>query len=268
VTIDLFVNGRLRERDILKHMPSARIVESYLYGQIHYNNLDGDKDRFTSSREGIVSDDALFQEFLSEMRSIMKKIIDQWDVWRIDSRSEGDPENNRITQRDRKSRDLYNVISDEYVPSADSSNHDKVEEWINILASDAEFNFSSYGECFISENLLRLYIKDQNIALSKKALGEVGDMQRKELMNKKKANLSIDLRQNNNDLSYLSMDNLAYVADKPSDPNKEAALTRDAAEYKPIRDAMAHTALLTKVAKVRLTSTFENIKARIKTLLS
>ena len=33
VTIDLFVNGRLRERDILKHMPSARIVESYLYGQ-------------------------------------------------------------------------------------------------------------------------------------------------------------------------------------------------------------------------------------------
>ena len=54
VGVDLFVNGRLRERDILKHIQSARVPESYLYGQIHYNDLDGDEiDRFTSSREGI-----------------------------------------------------------------------------------------------------------------------------------------------------------------------------------------------------------------------
>ena len=33
VGVDLFVNGRLRERDILKHIPTARIVENYLYGQ-------------------------------------------------------------------------------------------------------------------------------------------------------------------------------------------------------------------------------------------
>jgi len=30
VGIDLFVNGRLRERDILKHIPTARLVESYV----------------------------------------------------------------------------------------------------------------------------------------------------------------------------------------------------------------------------------------------
>ncbi|GAG69954.1 unnamed protein product, partial [marine sediment metagenome] len=43
--IDLFVNGRLRERNILKHMPdfSTRHVASYLYGQIHFNELDGDQ---------------------------------------------------------------------------------------------------------------------------------------------------------------------------------------------------------------------------------
>ena len=40
VTLDLFVNGRLRESNILKHIHTARIVESYLYGQIHYNDLD------------------------------------------------------------------------------------------------------------------------------------------------------------------------------------------------------------------------------------
>jgi hypothetical protein len=35
VGIDLFVNGRVRERDILKHIPTARIAESYMYGQVH-----------------------------------------------------------------------------------------------------------------------------------------------------------------------------------------------------------------------------------------
>ena len=57
VGVDLFVNGRLRERDILAHIPTARIVENYLYGQVHYNGLDDAKDRFTSSREGVVADD-------------------------------------------------------------------------------------------------------------------------------------------------------------------------------------------------------------------
>lgn len=47
VTVDLYVNGRLREKDLLKHIPSTRVVESYLYGQIHFNELDGDTDRFT-----------------------------------------------------------------------------------------------------------------------------------------------------------------------------------------------------------------------------
>lgn len=53
-TIDLFVNGRLREKDILRHLPTSRIVENYAYGQIHFDNLDvgNSKDVFTSSREG------------------------------------------------------------------------------------------------------------------------------------------------------------------------------------------------------------------------
>ena len=63
------------------------------------------------------------------------------------------------------------------------------------------------------------------------------------------------------------MNDLAYLVDK-KDPIKEACLTRDAHEYRPIRDAIAHTALLTDVAKSKLTSVYENIKGRIKTLLS
>ncbi|MCL2078530.1 MAG: hypothetical protein FWH17_01660 [Oscillospiraceae bacterium] len=32
VSLDLFVNGRIREKDVLKHIQTARIVESYTYG--------------------------------------------------------------------------------------------------------------------------------------------------------------------------------------------------------------------------------------------
>jgi len=56
VSIDLFVNGRLREKDILKHMPSARIAESYLYGQIHFDELDGDSSPI-QTMELLIQDD-------------------------------------------------------------------------------------------------------------------------------------------------------------------------------------------------------------------
>jgi DNA mismatch repair enzyme (predicted ATPase) len=265
-TVDLYVNGRLREKDILKHIPTTRIVESYLYGQIHFNNLDGDKDRFTSSREGIVPDDALFSEFISEAKRILSEIIDDWDKWRIDNRNEGDSENKRITKRERKSRELFNTVSDDFVPPQTSTNRDKIEEWISKLGDDAQYNFGSYAECFISENLLRSYISDKNITLSTEATSEIAKMKEKEQANKGTANLSIEIRQDNNDLLYLSMDHLANLADKV-DPIRAAGLSRDAKEFKPIRDALAHTALLTDLAKFRLTSTYENIKARIKKLL-
>lgn len=268
IGIDLFVNGRLREKDVLKHIPSARIAESYLYGQLHCDFLDDEKDRFTSSREGIVSDDEEFQRILEELKTIVSEVIDDWDKWRIELRQDGDSENPRISKKERKSRELFNTIVEDFVPPEDSPNHDKVESWIKKLGNDAQFNFGSYGECFVSENLLRNCIEDQKIELSPKARGEIKTFKDKEITNKNTGNLSIELRKNNSDLSYLSMDDLAYHVDKPQDPNKEPGILRDAKEYKPIRDALAHTALLTDLAKLRLTSTYENIKARLKQILN
>jgi len=63
------------------------------------------------------------------------------------------------------------------------------------------------------------------------------------------------------------MNDLAYMVDK-RDPTREACLARDANEYKPVRDAMAHTALLTDPAKKKLSSVYENIKGRLNTLLT
>lgn len=145
---------------------------------------------------------------------------------------------------------------------------DQVDDWVSELSSDAAFNFESYAECFISENLVRKYINKKNIPLSSEAKEEAKKWKSRETDSKNKGNISIAIRRSGGDLSYLSMDDLANLVDKPKDKLKEAALARDAAEFKPIRDAVAHTALLTDEAKKKLTTVRENIKARVKTLLS
>jgi hypothetical protein len=267
VGIDLFVNGRLRERDILKHMPTARIAESYLYGQIHFDSLDDKTDRFTSSREGIVADDPKYKQFLEKFKPLLSEIVEDWDKWRIKNREEGDAENERITKTERASRGLYNAVTKDYEPPKGSKEAEKVDAWVDGLSEDATFNFESYAECFISENLVRKYIKERSIPLSPEAVKEVDQWKSKEVDNKNRGNVSIEIRRGTEDLSYLSMDGLANLVDK-RDKITEACLARDAAEFKPIRDAVAHTALLTDEAKKKLTTVRENIKGRVKTLLS
>ena len=269
VSIDLYVNGRLREKDILKHIPTARIVESYLYGQIHYNDLDDENDRFTSSREAVVSDDPKFLNLLKEVEKLLKKIIEDWDVWRIELKQDGDSENKRIPPKERKSKELFNEISKDFIPTGTNEpNKKKVEKWVSELDEDATFNFSSYGECFISENLLRKYITDKGIALGDKREEKVKEYRKKAEDAKNAANISFDIREDDNDLSYFAMDDLTYMVEPVSKGEiKKASLHRDAQEYKPIRDAMSHTSRLTKAAKNKLNATYENIKARIIHLL-
>ncbi|MDD4437059.1 MAG: ATP-binding protein [Tissierellia bacterium] len=268
VTVDLYVNGRLREKDILKHIPTTRIVESYLYGQIHFDDLDNGDDRFTSSREGVLSDDPLFKNLLEEIKNIIQAILSDWDKWRIKYRQDGDPENKRLTRKERKSKELFYTVVDEYIPPKTSTRRSLVDEWVSELGEDAQFNISSYTECFISENLVRKLIDHKKSPITKKGIGNIRDLKRKEKADKRKGNISINIRRNPTDLSFLSMDDLVESIDKVQDPNKDPGLPRDAKAYKPVRDAMAHTALLTPNAKSLLTVTFENIKARVKHLLN
>ena len=265
--VDLFVNGRLRERDILKYIPTARVAENYFYGQIHFNGLDDEKDRFATGREGIVANDSKYRKFLDELRKKILEILTDWDIWRIKHREDGDPENKRMTRVERKSRDLYNAVSEEYALPKDSKNRKKVDGWVDDLADDAKYNFASYAECFISENLIRKFIQKKGIKLSQETTREVDKRKNNEAQFKGKGGINIDIRKENIDLSYLSMDHLANLVDK-KDPQKEACLPRDANAYKPIRDALMHTSLLTDAAKRKLTTVYDNIKGRIKSLLS
>lgn len=269
ISIDLYVNGRLREKDILRHVPTARIVESYLYGQIHFDDLDDENDRFTSSREGVVPDDPKFKVLLNNLETALKTVINDWDVWRTEINQDGDSENPRLTKKQRKSKELFNVVAEDFIPPKENAqSKDKVEGWINAISEDAEFNFSSYGECFVSENLLRKYINEKNIALTKEAQDSASKWKSKEDKSKQAGNINFEIREERSDLSYMDMDQLARVADDASDRITKATLVRDASEYKPIRDALAHTSRLTTIAKTRLTITYENIKARIVYLLN
>jgi len=204
------------------------------------------------------------------LKKILAKVISDWDKWRVKHKEDGDPENPRLTRKERKSRELFNAVSDDYSLPKKSENKELVDHWVNALADDAQFNFSSYAECFVSENLIRKLIIEKKIPLSPDADSAIKEFKKLELKSKGKGNISIELRKYDSDLSYLSMTQLANMVDGIKDPDaplKEACLSRDANEYKPMRDALAHTALLTEKAKDRLTSVYENIKGRIKTLL-
>ncbi|MER8903447.1 ATP-binding protein [Mesorhizobium sp. M0772] len=142
-TIDLFVNGRLREKNILRHVPTQRVVESYIYGQIHFDVMDtGTKiDPFTSSREGVVEDDKNFVSLLDYLkREALPAIIDQWDRLRLERGKEGDDENPRKSRKQRKASDLYSAARDEYEPANNAETKDEVEGWLDSLRNDAEFN--------------------------------------------------------------------------------------------------------------------------------
>jgi len=265
IGIDLFVNGRLREKDLLKRLPTARIVENYLYGQIHYNELDSDGiDRFTSGREAIVASDSKYQGLIDELKAkIIKQIIDDWDALRLARGSDGDEDNVRKTPKERKALSLYNLSSEEFT---EDSNTD-IRSWVKDLRPEAEFNIPAYVDCYLSENLIRKYINEQNITLTPPAETEIREWRHRESLRKAEANISFDIRQNNDDLNYLGMDFLAKVVDSTANRQTTASLVRDAIDFKPVRNAVGHTALLTADAKTKLTLVYANIKSRLRTLL-
>jgi hypothetical protein len=232
-----------------------------------YEALDYDKDAFTSSREGVVSDDPVFRNFLDELESIIRGIIDEWDKLRVAIGNDGDIDNTRLSPKKRKARELFSATVNEIIPPEIIQPKGIVEGWVATLGEEAQFNIPSYTECFVAENLLRSYISYNRIALTSEANAQASQWETRETAAKNAANISYDIRQNSNNLQYLSMDDLANLVDKPTDPNKQAGIARDAKLYKPVRDAVAHTSLLTQTAKDQLTIVFKNIQARLQQLL-
>lgn len=268
-TVDLFVNGRLREKNILRHIPTQRVVENYLYGQIHFDSMEqSGKDPFTSSREGVVEDDEDFQHLLEYLKKeALPRIFDNWDEFRLKRGEEGDEENARKTRKQRKARDLYSAARDEYEPDVGSENQDQVEKWLNKLREDAEFNLSAYADCFLAENLVREYIRSQKVELKDGVKKEAKEWKDREVKKKGAANLSFEIRKSEEEIGYLGMDALAVVVEGKKDSGGKPSLCVDAVQYAPVRNVVGHTGLLTNNAKMHLSLRYENIRARIRNLL-
>lgn len=274
VGVDLFVNGRVRETDVLKHIPSAQLPENYLYGQIHFDALDKDgKDRFISSREGVLADDPLYKDFLEELKKTVLSIMDQWDDLRDERGKDGDLEK---ASKIKKAKSLYREVKKEYEGSSGESG----DEFLVELTEDAAYNSTSYIECFISENLLRLHISKNGsspnncprmVATGKKCEewdpeklckfckaenGKNGLKQQKE-----NAKTSIKIREDeDNTLLYLDYLDLAELIDDDVLEDKDRP-------YRPLRNSVMHTARLTNEAKTKLTDVFNDVVATVKRLV-
>lgn len=276
VGVDLFVNGRVRETDILKHIPSAQLPENYLYGQIHFDALDKDgKDRFISSREGVLADDPLYKEFLGELKKTILSIMDQWDNLRDERGKDGNLE---TVSKFKKAKSLYREVKKKYAGESGEGG----DEFLTELTDDAAFNSTSYIECFISENLLRRHIRNNggfsnclNIDLEKKTCrrrkpteqdswckycqGQKSKEGLEEL--KKSAKMEIQVRSGEDDmLMYLDYLDLAELINN-------SALKEEDKPYKPLRNSVMHTSRLTEQAKTKLTSVFDNVVATVKKLV-
>lgn len=267
--VDLFVNGRLREKDFIHNhgLSSAQHVANYLYGQIHIDALDGGiEDRFTSSREGVIGNDPLVKVYLGRLTPIIKEIERKWSELRRKHREDDDPEDNSITQQRRKSEQLINLLTKSYDTIADR----KVKEWLDTIRREAYFNIESYGDCFIAENLLRTFFIDREMqlpedpddgqspkqspkqSLKKKAEGYRG-AERGQL---KKCNYSDpDIRIGTELIHYLDLADIGMVA--LNTKKEEFTLLRL------LRNAVAHTCQLTERAKKELTNEVANIKLQI-----
>ena len=299
-SIDLFVNGRLRETDILKHIPTSRMAENYFYGQIHFDKLDDEKDRFTSSREGVISDDPKYQKFLEALRKKVGVIMERWDELRRDRMEDGDSENDSITRQTRKAGEFFNAVIKEYQPPEDSEDQNKVEGWKRDLKNAAEYNFASYAHCFISENLLRQYIEDNGSAPtsctnidqngktcrnrpdSKESTAKrtnkgceycKGEMRKESLKDQKqRAQTSIKIRvDEDNILMYLDYIDLVEIIKNDMPTPKQQPyknLIEESKPYQPLRNSVMHTSCLTEVGKRKLATVTDSVVATVKTIIS
>ena len=271
IGIDLFVNGRLREANIMSHIPTARIPESYMYGQIHYDALDIGDDRFNSSRESIKADDELFNAMLEHIKGILSGkngIFDQWDDLRIKNKKEGDDDNKRKSKRERASAKLFNETINDFIDTENESVRSEVDHWSDELSGDAQYNITAYADCFVSENIVRQFIKRMDSPDITAQQSEIDKWRNREAAGKRNGNLSIAIRVDEDDLYYLDLEHLAEVAQPPRrGDGYPDRLIHDEKQFTPIRNAVMHTSLLTPEAKTKLRSVRDNIRAKIKNLL-
>ena len=272
VSVDLFVNGRMRERNIVRRVPTQRVVESYLYGQIHFNALDdGSQDPFTSSREGILEDDENFKTLLKYLEEdLLTTVVQDWTRLRKERGKLGSEEDVTITTRQQAITSAVHETVEEYLQDDDESRFPEIIRWQNELLTEGEYNVDSYLNCFVAENLLRSYIEEHQLPVMQRLREKAIDFKKKEDQHKTEANINLEIRKRNLDSDRLDMDDLVSIVEQTTvvpQSRKQQSMKFDSLIYRPLRNVVCHTGLLTVDAKEQLRIVIKNIGARLNTLI-
>ena len=255
--IDLFVNGRLREKDFFRNISSSKHGASYLYGQIHINNLDdgGSIDRFTSSREGVLGNDPLIRDYLVYFEEMLRSVGNEWDKFRRKHKEDGDPDNESISRQRRKAEELINSITKDILTKEyDSLSERKVKAWVDELRNEACHSLVAYADCFVVENLLRNYIEDSQDGATPLCFHEKARERRKsDVKALRGCGYTDSVRLKTTDAYYVDLSDLFVVVD-PSMPRKDSIILER------LRNVVAHTGGLTEKAKQDLTDEVAKVK--------
>jgi len=167
--LNLFTNGRLRQKDLLEDITTKGLAEEYLYGEIHVDGFeDGKIDRFTSSREGIIKDDPLYREFLKKLKQIIAIIIKDWSPWRIEIKEDWDLNDGTMPKYQARMKQGKNYREKDFIEKIEKHTQDpQVKKRLKDKLKDlSEKNTIIYQDLFILENLFREYIKYKKISES------------------------------------------------------------------------------------------------------
>lgn len=166
VGLNLFTNGRLRQKDLIEDIATKGLAEEYLYGEIHVDSFEDDKiDRFTSSREGIIKDDPLFQEFIKKLKSILAVVIKDWSPWRREIKEDWDLDHGSTPKYLAKIEQSKNEREKDFKKKIDEKINDEETKrrLKDKLKELSDKNTVIYQDLFILENLFREYIKIKKI---------------------------------------------------------------------------------------------------------
>jgi hypothetical protein len=260
-SINLFTNGRLRQENLFEEIARKTLTEEYLYGEVHVDGFDDkNNDRFTSSREGIIKDDLLYQEFLAELKKIQTIIIQDWTPWRNELKLEGDIEQDKRPGYEVRMEDSQNKREIDFKKMLDENVEDKElkKDLQGKLSGFSYKNTLVYQDLYILENIFREYIKDKKIKETdfdvsnieeKNIIDSINKIRNYRQIGEARHSLKGKIVKEEHYLNYTDLCDLGQIIDifniknqkKPIPRKYQQPLISDAQDINPVRNPVMHT---------------------------
>lgn len=260
-SINLFSNGRLRQENLFEEISSKRLAEEYLYGEIHVDGLDDEAtDRFTSSREGVIKDDPLYQGFLKFLKVVQSRVLRDWTPLRRKYRDEGDIDDSSMPRYETRLEDSKNWREKDFRKKVDESVEDKEmrKSLKERLKSLSYKNTLVYQDLFILENIFREYIKVSGVTEEKvrekagvfdsvkELISSLDSIRNLRKQDEERHALKGKIVKEEHYLNYFDLIFLGEIIDvfvkKPAEKKKYARpIDSDTKEIRPVRNPVMHT---------------------------